>query len=130
MGALLLQLREAGMFLHSSNPGVLCCVGHCHGGGDLFCSQPCSFGSSCGSCNVTPHPALFQHGPVFTVCALGKRFTFVTEDEGAEVFFTSKDLNFEQAVQRVVENAGKGELPLSRNHTYMPSSIKGQTRAP
>ena len=62
--------------------------------------------------------------------ALGKRFTFVTEDEGAEVFFTSKDLNFEQAVQRVVANAGKGELPLNRNPTYMPSSTECQPRAP
>ncbi|OXB74112.1 UNVERIFIED_CONTAM: hypothetical protein H355_015243 [Colinus virginianus] len=47
-----------------------------------------------------------QHGPVFTVFTMGKRFTFVMEEEGAEVFFTSKDLNFEQAVQQLVENAG------------------------
>jgi len=50
---------------------------------------------------------LFQHGPVFTIFALGKRFTFVTEEEGAEAFFKSEDLNFEQAVQQAVENAGK-----------------------
>lgn len=31
----------------------------------------------------------------------------MTEEEGAEAFFSSKDLNFEQAVQEAVENAGK-----------------------
>ncbi|XP_069706914.1 24-hydroxycholesterol 7-alpha-hydroxylase isoform X1 [Phaenicophaeus curvirostris] len=46
-----------------------------------------------------------KHGPVFTIFALGKRFTFVTEEEGAEAFFKSKDLNFEQAVQQAVEKA-------------------------
>lgn len=55
---------------------------------------------------------LFQHGPVFTIFALGKRFTFVTEEEGTEAFFKSKDLNFEQAVQQAVENAGKWDLAL------------------
>ncbi|XP_048791312.1 24-hydroxycholesterol 7-alpha-hydroxylase isoform X6 [Lagopus muta] len=68
-----------------------------------------------------------EHGPVFTVCALGKRFTFVTEDEGAEVFFTSKDLNFEQAVQRVVENAVS--VPAEafyQNHGRLYSMMKGK----
>ncbi|XP_031460793.1 24-hydroxycholesterol 7-alpha-hydroxylase isoform X1 [Phasianus colchicus] len=68
-----------------------------------------------------------EHGPIFTVCALGKRFTFVTEDEGAEVFFTSKDLNFEQAVQRVVENAVS--VPAEafyQNHGKLYSMMKGK----
>uniref|UniRef100_A0A8B9MA77 Cytochrome P450 family 39 subfamily A member 1 n=1 Tax=Accipiter nisus TaxID=211598 RepID=A0A8B9MA77_9AVES len=54
---------------------------------------------------VLPPPDLAAHGPIFTIFALGKRFTFVTEEEGTEVFFKSKDLNFEQAVQAAVKNA-------------------------
>uniref|UniRef100_A0A8B9BF94 Cytochrome P450 family 39 subfamily A member 1 n=1 Tax=Anser brachyrhynchus TaxID=132585 RepID=A0A8B9BF94_9AVES len=68
-----------------------------------------------------------KHGPVFTVFALGKRFTFVTEEEGAEAFFKSKDLNFEQAVQQAVENAVS--VPAEafyQNHSTLYSMMKGK----
>uniref|UniRef100_A0A8D0HQ27 Lanosterol 14-alpha demethylase n=1 Tax=Sphenodon punctatus TaxID=8508 RepID=A0A8D0HQ27_SPHPU len=51
--------------------------------------------------------ARIQYGQIFTVFALGNRYTFVTEEEGIQVFCTSKDADFEQAVQRSVQNAGK-----------------------
>uniref|UniRef100_A0A8D0HM94 Lanosterol 14-alpha demethylase n=1 Tax=Sphenodon punctatus TaxID=8508 RepID=A0A8D0HM94_SPHPU len=44
--------------------------------------------------------ARIQYGQIFTVFALGNRYTFVTEEEGIQVFCTSKDADFEQAVQR------------------------------
>ncbi|NXV80888.1 CP39A hydroxylase, partial [Atlantisia rogersi] len=68
-----------------------------------------------------------KHGPVFTVFALGKRFTFVTEEEGAEAFFQSKDLNFEQAVQQAVQNAVS--IPAEafyQNHGNLYSMMKGK----
>uniref|UniRef100_A0A8D0FFG1 Lanosterol 14-alpha demethylase n=1 Tax=Strix occidentalis caurina TaxID=311401 RepID=A0A8D0FFG1_STROC len=68
-----------------------------------------------------------KHGPVFTVFALGKRFTFVTEEEGTEAFFKSKDLNFEQAVQQAVENAVS--VPAEafyQNHGNLYSMMKGK----
>ncbi|KAM4835053.1 24-hydroxycholesterol 7-alpha-hydroxylase [Thomomys bottae] len=43
-----------------------------------------------------------QCGPVFTVFALGIRMTFVTEEEGINVFLNSKNINFELAVQKPV----------------------------
>ncbi|KAL8173161.1 UNVERIFIED_CONTAM: hypothetical protein K2H54_041418 [Gekko kuhli] len=46
-----------------------------------------------------------KYGPVFTVYMLGKRYTFVTEEEGCQVFCTSKDADFEQSVQQSVEHA-------------------------
>ncbi|XP_019392663.1 PREDICTED: 24-hydroxycholesterol 7-alpha-hydroxylase isoform X1 [Crocodylus porosus] len=48
--------------------------------------------------------ARVKYGPVFTVFALGHRYTFVTEEEGIEAFFMSKDVNFEQAVQQAVKH--------------------------
>ncbi|XP_065586482.1 24-hydroxycholesterol 7-alpha-hydroxylase [Cyrtonyx montezumae] len=68
-----------------------------------------------------------EHGPIFTVYTMGKRFTFVMEEEGAEVFFTSKDLNFEQAVQQLVENAVS--VPAEafyQNHGKLYSMMKGK----
>uniref|UniRef100_A0A8C0F5H0 Lanosterol 14-alpha demethylase n=1 Tax=Bubo bubo TaxID=30461 RepID=A0A8C0F5H0_BUBBB len=68
-----------------------------------------------------------KHGPVFTVFALGKRFTFVTEEEGTEAFFKSKDLNFEQAVQQAVKNAVS--VPAEafyQNHGNLYSMMKGK----
>ncbi|XP_039551945.1 24-hydroxycholesterol 7-alpha-hydroxylase isoform X2 [Passer montanus] len=67
------------------------------------------------------------HGPVFTIFALGKRFTFVTEEEGAEAFFKSEDLNFEQAVQQAVKNAVS--VPAEafyQNHGNLYSMMKGK----
>ncbi|XP_054035899.1 24-hydroxycholesterol 7-alpha-hydroxylase isoform X2 [Dryobates pubescens] len=63
-----------------------------------------------------------KYGPVFTIFALGKRFTFVTEEEGTEAFFNSKDLNFEQAVQQAVENAEA----FYQNHGTLYSMMKGK----
>ncbi|OWK55824.1 24-hydroxycholesterol 7-alpha-hydroxylase [Lonchura striata] len=63
-----------------------------------------------------------KHGPVFTIFALGKRFTFVTEEEGAEAFFKSEDLNFEQAVQQAVKNAEA----FYQNHGILYSMMKGK----
>ncbi|XP_062494454.1 24-hydroxycholesterol 7-alpha-hydroxylase isoform X3 [Pezoporus occidentalis] len=68
-----------------------------------------------------------KHGPVFTIFALGKRYTFVTEEEGAEVFFKSEDLNFEQAVQQAVKNAVS--VPAEafyQNHGNLYSMLKGK----
>ncbi|XP_062429226.1 24-hydroxycholesterol 7-alpha-hydroxylase isoform X8 [Rhea pennata] len=68
-----------------------------------------------------------KYGPIFTIFALGKRFTFVTDEEGAEVFFTSKDLNFEQAVQQAVQNAVS--VPAEafyQNHGNLYTMMKGK----
>nr|XP_006625743.1 PREDICTED: 24-hydroxycholesterol 7-alpha-hydroxylase isoform X1 [Lepisosteus oculatus] len=45
-----------------------------------------------------------KYGPVFTIIAAGKRLTFVTLHEDFQTFFTSKDVNFEQAVQAPVQH--------------------------
>ncbi|XP_003789291.1 24-hydroxycholesterol 7-alpha-hydroxylase isoform X1 [Otolemur garnettii] len=46
--------------------------------------------------------ARIKYGPVFTVFAMGNRLTFVTEEEGINVFLKSPKLNFELAVQNTV----------------------------
>lgn len=43
-----------------------------------------------------------KYGPVFTVFALGNRMTFVTEEEGIDVFLKSKKVDFGLAVQSPV----------------------------
>ncbi|XP_063094846.1 24-hydroxycholesterol 7-alpha-hydroxylase isoform X1 [Cavia porcellus] len=43
-----------------------------------------------------------RYGPVFTIFAMGNRMTFVTEEEGINVFLKSKEVNFELAVQNPV----------------------------
>lgn len=43
--------------------------------------------------------ARIKYGPIFTVFAVGKRMTFVTEEEGINVFLKSKEVNFKLAVQ-------------------------------
>nr|XP_009666252.1 PREDICTED: 24-hydroxycholesterol 7-alpha-hydroxylase isoform X3 [Struthio camelus australis] len=68
-----------------------------------------------------------KYGPIFTIFALGKRFTFVTDEEGAEAFFTSEDLNFEQAVQQAVQNAAS--VPAEafyQNHGNLYTMMKGK----
>ncbi|KAG8445759.1 hypothetical protein GDO86_010520 [Hymenochirus boettgeri] len=50
------------------------------------------------------HKAKQKHGPVFTVLAAGNRLTFVSGKEWIPVFFTSKELDFQQAVQKPVLN--------------------------
>ncbi|XP_072498452.1 24-hydroxycholesterol 7-alpha-hydroxylase isoform X3 [Notamacropus eugenii] len=46
--------------------------------------------------------ARIKYGPVFTIFVLGNRITFVTEEEGFDVFFKSKEINFEHAVENHV----------------------------
>lgn len=46
--------------------------------------------------------ARIKYGPIFTVFAMGIRMTFVTEEEGINVFLKSKEVNFELAVQNPV----------------------------
>ncbi|XP_036623686.1 24-hydroxycholesterol 7-alpha-hydroxylase [Trichosurus vulpecula] len=43
--------------------------------------------------------ARIKYGPVFTIFVLGNRITFVTEEEGFDIFFKSKEVNFEHAVE-------------------------------
>ncbi|KAL0967474.1 hypothetical protein UPYG_G00252710 [Umbra pygmaea] len=45
-----------------------------------------------------------KYGPIFTVFAAGKRLTFVTLHEDFRIFFMSKDVDFEQAVQEAVHH--------------------------
>ncbi|XP_075836793.1 24-hydroxycholesterol 7-alpha-hydroxylase isoform X2 [Microtus pennsylvanicus] len=49
--------------------------------------------------------ARIKYGPIFTIFAMGKRMTFVTEEEGINVFLKSKHVDFELAVQNPVYNA-------------------------
>ncbi|XP_078503772.1 24-hydroxycholesterol 7-alpha-hydroxylase isoform X1 [Lissotriton helveticus] len=44
-----------------------------------------------------------KHGPVFTVLAAGNRMTFVFDEEGVAAFLTSKQVDFQQAVQKPVQ---------------------------
>eukprot|EP00074_Homo_sapiens_P090059 XP_016866414.1 24-hydroxycholesterol 7-alpha-hydroxylase isoform X9 [Homo sapiens] len=46
--------------------------------------------------------ARIKYGPIFTVFAMGNRMTFVTEEEGINVFLKSKKVDFELAVQNIV----------------------------
>ncbi|KAK2507552.1 hypothetical protein MC885_001657 [Smutsia gigantea] len=46
--------------------------------------------------------ARVKYGPIFTVFAMGIRMTFVTEEEGINMFLKSKDVNFELAVQNSI----------------------------
>ncbi|XP_034622536.1 24-hydroxycholesterol 7-alpha-hydroxylase-like isoform X2 [Trachemys scripta elegans] len=71
--------------------------------------------------------ARVKYGPVFTVFALGNRFTFVTEEEGIEAFFTSKDIDFEQAVQQTVQRTTSVPAEIFyRNHSRLSSMMKGK----
>ncbi|XP_067401025.1 24-hydroxycholesterol 7-alpha-hydroxylase-like isoform X2 [Emydura macquarii macquarii] len=73
--------------------------------------------------------ARVKYGPVFTVFALGNRFTFVTEKEGIEAFFTSKDLDFEQAVQQTVQRTTSVPAEIFyQNHSRLYSMMKGKMR--
>uniref|UniRef100_A0A8C0H327 Lanosterol 14-alpha demethylase n=1 Tax=Chelonoidis abingdonii TaxID=106734 RepID=A0A8C0H327_CHEAB len=71
--------------------------------------------------------ARVKYGPIFTVFALGNRFTFVTEEEGIEAFFTSKDTDFEQAVQQTVQRTTSVPAEIFyRNHSRLYSMMKGK----
>ncbi|KAM9234666.1 LOW QUALITY PROTEIN: 24-hydroxycholesterol 7-alpha-hydroxylase [Dugong dugon] len=46
--------------------------------------------------------ARIKYGPIFTVFVMGNRMTFVTEEEGIDVFLNFKKINFERAVQNPI----------------------------
>ncbi|KAJ7345932.1 hypothetical protein JRQ81_001882 [Phrynocephalus forsythii] len=71
--------------------------------------------------------AKLKYGPVFTIYLLGKRYTFVTEEEGFQAFCTSKDLDFEQAVQQSVQHAVSiPEDTFYKNRSRLYSMMKGR----
>ncbi|CAM4639511.1 24-hydroxycholesterol 7-alpha-hydroxylase isoform X3 [Lepidochelys kempii] len=71
--------------------------------------------------------ARVKYGPIFTVFALGNRFTFVTEEEGIEAFLTSKDIDFEQAVQQTVQRTTSVPAEIFYlNHSRLYSMMKGK----
>ncbi|XP_060225670.1 24-hydroxycholesterol 7-alpha-hydroxylase isoform X2 [Meriones unguiculatus] len=49
--------------------------------------------------------ARIKYGPIFTIFAMGKRMTFITEEEGIDVFLKSKHVDFERAVESTVYHA-------------------------
>ncbi|XP_042122325.2 24-hydroxycholesterol 7-alpha-hydroxylase [Peromyscus maniculatus bairdii] len=51
--------------------------------------------------------ARIKYGPIFTVFAMGNRMTFVTEEEGIDVFLKSKHVDFELAVQNPVYHTAR-----------------------
>uniref|UniRef100_A0A671PQW8 24-hydroxycholesterol 7-alpha-hydroxylase-like n=1 Tax=Sinocyclocheilus anshuiensis TaxID=1608454 RepID=A0A671PQW8_9TELE len=68
-----------------------------------------------------------KYGPVFTVVAAGKRLTFVTLNEDFRAFFTSKDVDFEQAVQEAVHNtASISKDCFYKTHPTCATVIKGR----
>ncbi|KAI4872636.1 hypothetical protein NFI96_016794, partial [Prochilodus magdalenae] len=68
-----------------------------------------------------------RYGPVFTVLVTGKRLTFVTCHEDFRVFFTSKDVDFEQAVQEPVHNtASISKESFFKFHPACYALIKGK----
>ncbi|XP_048453007.1 24-hydroxycholesterol 7-alpha-hydroxylase-like [Rhincodon typus] len=54
-----------------------------------------------------------QYGAVFTVEAAGKRLTFVTDEEDFEIFFKSKNVDFQEAVQEAVWHTGNTRIGYS-----------------
>ncbi|MBN3302938.1 CP39A hydroxylase, partial [Amia calva] len=68
-----------------------------------------------------------KYGPVFTIFAAGKRLTFVTLHEDFPTFFTSKDVDFEQAVQDPVKHtASISKESFYKFHPACNSLIKGR----
>ncbi|TRY88942.1 hypothetical protein DNTS_008511 [Danionella cerebrum] len=68
-----------------------------------------------------------KYGPVFTIVAAGKRMTFVTLNEDFRLFFTSKDVDFEQAVQEAVHNtASISKDCFFETHPACHAIIKGR----
>uniref|UniRef100_H3AEJ7 Cytochrome P450 family 39 subfamily A member 1 n=1 Tax=Latimeria chalumnae TaxID=7897 RepID=H3AEJ7_LATCH len=71
--------------------------------------------------------ARVKYGPVFTVVAAGNRMTFVTEEEGFNLFFTSKDVDFQEAVQDPVQHtASISKESFYKNHTATHDMLKGR----
>uniref|UniRef100_A0A6I8NPC6 24-hydroxycholesterol 7-alpha-hydroxylase n=1 Tax=Ornithorhynchus anatinus TaxID=9258 RepID=A0A6I8NPC6_ORNAN len=68
-----------------------------------------------------------KYGPIFTVFALGNRMTFVTEEEGINTFFKSKEVSFELAVQNpVYHTASISKEIFFLNHDKLYGLMKGK----
>ncbi|KAM3930635.1 24-hydroxycholesterol 7-alpha-hydroxylase isoform 1-T1 [Leptodactylus fuscus] len=66
-----------------------------------------------------------KHGPVFTVTAAGNRLTFVSGEEAVSKFFTSKQVDFQQAVQKPVQyTASIGKKSFYKSHSAIHDMIK------
>uniref|UniRef100_A0ABI7YWN7 Cytochrome P450 family 39 subfamily A member 1 n=1 Tax=Felis catus TaxID=9685 RepID=A0ABI7YWN7_FELCA len=71
--------------------------------------------------------ARIKYGPVFTVFVMGTRMTFVTEEEGINVFLKSKEVNFELAVQKpVYRTASIPKNTFLTLHEKLNVTIKGK----
>ncbi|XP_029451924.1 24-hydroxycholesterol 7-alpha-hydroxylase [Rhinatrema bivittatum] len=68
-----------------------------------------------------------KYGPVFTIMAAGNRLTFVTDEEGCAAFFTSKQVDFPQAVQRAVQNtASINKESFYKSHNAIHEMLKSR----
>ncbi|XP_063298124.1 24-hydroxycholesterol 7-alpha-hydroxylase [Pelobates fuscus] len=68
-----------------------------------------------------------KHGPVFTILAAGNRLTFVNGEEGVTAFFTSKKLDFQQAVQKPVQYTASIEKEnFFKKHSAIHETLKLQ----
>ncbi|KAM8953269.1 24-hydroxycholesterol 7-alpha-hydroxylase [Pelodytes ibericus] len=68
-----------------------------------------------------------KYGPVFTVLAAGNRLTFVSGEEGISTFFTSKKVDFQQAVQKPVQHtASIGKENFFKSHSAIHETVKLQ----
>uniref|UniRef100_A0A8C1GLN8 Cytochrome P450, family 39, subfamily A, polypeptide 1 n=1 Tax=Cyprinus carpio TaxID=7962 RepID=A0A8C1GLN8_CYPCA len=112
-----------------SKEGVLGCLFHpnappCIGGWIPWFGAAFEFGKAPLHFIQKARP---KYGPVFTVVAAGKRLTFVTLNEDFRAFFTSKDVDFEQAVQEAVHNtASISKDCFYKTHPTCATIIKGR----
>ncbi|XP_041044266.1 24-hydroxycholesterol 7-alpha-hydroxylase isoform X7 [Carcharodon carcharias] len=68
-----------------------------------------------------------EYGAVFTVVAAGKRLTFITEEEDFEIFFRSKNVDFQEAVQEPVwHTASISRKSFYKSHTAVHDMLKGR----
>ncbi|XP_067880746.1 24-hydroxycholesterol 7-alpha-hydroxylase isoform X3 [Heterodontus francisci] len=68
-----------------------------------------------------------EYGAVFTVVAAGKRLTFITEEEDFEIFFKSKNVDFQQAVQEAVQHtASISRKSFYKSHTALHDMLKSR----
>ncbi|XP_078069858.1 24-hydroxycholesterol 7-alpha-hydroxylase [Mustelus asterias] len=68
-----------------------------------------------------------EYGAVFTVVAAGKRLTFITEEEDFELFFKSKNVDFQEGVQEAVwHTASINRNSFYKSHTAVHDMLKGR----
>ncbi|XP_067840594.1 24-hydroxycholesterol 7-alpha-hydroxylase [Heptranchias perlo] len=68
-----------------------------------------------------------EYGAVYTVVAAGKRLTFVTEEDDFEIFFKSKNVDFQEAVQEAVwHTASISRKSFYKSHTAVHDMMKGR----